>query len=473
MKKEKRGLMTILVLLTITGGLLAHRGVSETKTINPPQHGEGKNGGISVSTALTQDKVLIGGDGMISLALTLSSEEIFIDPEHIAQPVDVVVVLDKSGSMRGPKIGDAKRALTRLVDMMSPRDRIAIVTYSNHAQLVSGLLPASETNKNLLRNRIAYIQEGGGTNLGGGLERGIDLLLSNHQQDRQRTVLLISDGLANQGITHPTALGAMASRASEHNLTISTIGVGYDFNEVLMTTIADHGAGNYHFLEEPQAIAGIFAKEFETARRVAASSVELHIPLDGELKLVSAGGYPFSIHKNIAVIKPGNLMNGQTRQIFLTYQVPAKKQTIYPLGTPWIEFQQNGEQKTAAAPDRLEIGCVKDEQEVIASYDEGIWSEHVVKEEYSRLKEDVATAVRAGKKDTAMKAIQDYEQRNKTLNKALKSERVSSNLAAEVGELKEKVQATFTGAPAAVAEQQKQQAKALQYESYRVRRDKK
>ena len=113
------------------------------------------------------------------------------------------------------------------------------------------------------------------------------------------------------------------------------------------------------------------------------------------------------------------------------------------------------------------------QQEVIASIDEAVWTEQVLKEDYSRLKENVAAAIRIGKKDEALQAIEEYEGRNTTINSSVDSDKVSQNLQKDVKTLRQSVQTTFAGAPAAVAEKKKQQAKALQYESYQIRRDKK
>ena len=116
---------------------------------------------------------------------------------------------------------------------------------------------------------------------------------------------------------------------------------------------------------------------------------------------------------------------------------------------------------------------MQNEQEVLASIDETVWTEQVLKEDYSRLKENVATAIRTGSKDEALQAIEDYEEQTTTINSSVDSDKVSQNLEKDVKALRQSVQATFAGAPAAVAEKKKQQAKSLQYESYQIRRDKK
>ena len=114
-----------------------------------------------------------------------------------------------------------------------------------------------------------------------------------------------------------------------------------------------------------------------------------------------------------------------------------------------------------------------DQKDVIASIDEGVWSEHVVKEDYNRLKDEVATAIRSGKKGAALQAIEEYEEKNDSINSVVGSDEVSQNLDKDVKALRKSVQTTFAGAPAAVAEKKKQQAKILQYESYQERRAKK
>ena len=471
MKTYKNGLLTIVILISITGAALAYMGVNEPP--RKPSQLPFTNGSVSVDAALAQNKVLVGSHGQISLSLTLRGEDIAGEPNEIVQPVDLVVVIDRSGSMRGQKISDAKQAVVRLLDRMSGQDRISIVTYSNGVEVVSPLTSVTDTMRRHLKERVTHLQVGGGTNLGGGLERGISMLGYASAVDRQRKVVLLSDGLANQGIRSPQALGAMAGRASEHNMSVSSVGVGYDFNEMLMTTIADHGAGNYYFLEDPQSFAQIFEKEFETARAVVASNVEVAIPLSDGIRLISAGGYPFKLQGTAAVIRPGNLLAGQSRQIFLTFQVPTAEENTYLLDAINVHYMNGGIPGTASTPAQLRVACVENEQEVIGSIDEKTWSEQVIREDYSRLKEDVATAIRSGKKEEAIQAIEDYTIRNQTLNSVVQSEAVSENLDKDVSQLKQSVNSTFSGAPAAVAAKRKQQAKVLQYEGYQVRRDKK
>ena len=477
MKTVNKGFLTILLLIGITSGALAYMSTKTTppevvvpiKSIKPTTGNEL----VTIDTKLVQDKILQGSDGEVAVALTLTGANLPVQERGEAQPVDLVVVLDRSGSMGGQKINDARNAVVRLIHTLGPQDRMAIITYSNTVELLSSLTPMSPDNRAEMSAAVHGIQSGGGTNLGGGLRHGIATLLESPGELRQRKVILISDGLANQGVTDPRALGAMAANGVEHNLGVSTVGVGYDFNELLMTTIADHGAGNYYFLENPSSFAKVFEKEFRSARNKVADALEVRIPLRDGIRLVDAGGFPITLEGDVAVIHPGDLLAGQTRKLFLSYKIPTNHQKDFSLGKIQVRYQHGGEQFKVADNQLLTVTCIEDQQKVIASIDKDTWAEQVVKDGYNKVKNDVATAIRNGRKEEAMKTIAEYEEKNQILNSSVGSALVAKNLEGDVQDLRQSVEYTFSGTPAVVAEKKKQQAKVLQYDSYKIRRDKK
>lgn len=428
---------------------------------------------VQMDTALSQTKVLRGDSGNISLALTLVGAEAEEMVNSTVQPVDLVVVLDRSGSMGGQKINFARNAIIQLINFMGRDDRLALITYSNSVEVLSPLVHLHGGQRQYLRSLVRQVMAGGGTNLGSGLQMGINTLMDHANANRQRRVVLISDGLANQGITSPRDLGEMAARATEWGMGVSTVGVGYDFNELLMTTIADHGAGNYYFMENPHAFARIFKKEFETTRQVVAGNAELRIQLRDGVQLIDAGGYPIKMVGNIAIIKLGDLLAGQQRKLFLSYRVATAKIGSYQLGELEMSYRNGANTYQVMSDQIYQVDCIEDEKRVISSIDKEVWSEQVVKDDFNKLKNKVADAVRKGEKKEALEAIADYETRTGSLNDKVGSAEVSKNLQEDLAPLKQSVEQTFVGAPSAVAEKRKQQAKELQYESYKVRRDKK
>jgi Ca-activated chloride channel family protein len=474
MQTYKRGLLTIIALIIISSAALAFIGHQDSRG-NKQNHAS--NGAsdklLSLQTELIQDKILTGSDGKVGLALELAAVEQFSTGKTPVQPVDLVLVLDRSGSMGGKKLKDARQAVLRLMERMASFDRLALVTYSNGVQSLAPLMPLDDSRRDDLAAVVNRIGASGGTNLGAGLQRGIEILKQNPEGERQRKLILISDGLANQGITDPQALAQMAASGLEYNFSVSTVGVGYDFNEVLMTTLADHGSGRYHFLEDPNAFAQVFEDEFQTARNVVAGALEIRIPLKDHVRLVEAGGYPVKQEGNVAVLHPGDLRSGQRRKLFLTFQVPTDSRREFELQPIQIRYQHEGQRRSLTGDRGWTVACISDPKEVMASIDEKGWSDQVLQEDFSRLKEEVADAIRKGEKKRALSRVKIYEERNRSMNASVGSAAVAQNLDEDVKDLRQNIEETFAGPPAAVAEKKKQQSKALQYESYQIRRDQK
>jgi len=473
MKTQKKSFWFVMGLIAVVSGFLAYLGSGDSIFAHRAPENPVSRGPVTVSTDLVQEKVLKGSDGRVAVSLQFMADRLPPSQEQAASHADLVVVLDRSGSMQGRKIDDARQAVLQLMDRLSDDDRLALITYSDGVETVSPLVSMGDSRRRQLGAAVRRITAGGGTNLGGGLQRGIHTLMHTVADGRQRRILLISDGRANQGVTDPDALGKMAAAALEQNFSVSTVGVGYDFNELLMTAIADHGAGSYHYLENPKAFARVFESEFQATRNIAASGIEIRVPLKKGARLVSAGGYPIAMRNGNAVIHPGDLLSGQQRKIFLTYQVPTDSEQSFELGEIEVRYSHNGAYYQTPGSPKLNLACVVDPQEVAASIDASAWSEKVIREEYSQLKEEVAAAIRKGDRVEADTKIRDYEVRNQAINDRVGSASVSENLHKDVQDMRQSVTDTFTGSPAAVAEKKKQHSKALQYDGYRNRRDKK
>jgi Ca-activated chloride channel family protein len=382
----------------------------------------------------------------------------------------MVIVLDRSGSMQGRKIEDARQAVLMLLSNLSPKDRFALVTYSDGVQHVSPLNKVTENHREQLETLIHRITASGGTNLGAGLQAAINLLASVAENKNARKVILISDGLANKGITDPDRLGAMAGVAVKKEFVVSTVGIGNNFNELLMTTIADRGAGNYYYLENPMAFAEVFQKELFFSKATMAANVSISFPLNNGISLVNAAGYPIKNQNNHAVFHPGDLRAGQTRKLFLTLQVPSDSTGSFEIGKITAHYRFNGQPMQTSLDRSLKIACVKNEKEVRASIDKASWTEKVIREDYNRLKQDVAGDIKAGKKQKALQRINRYYRKQESINKTVSSEEVTQNLDQDLKDLRQRVEETFQGAPAAVTAKQKSNSKAMQYEGYKGRR---
>ena len=471
-KNTASSFLIIACLILVTGIAMAAFSVKgDNLTTGTNSADLSGNPVLTIDGQLVQTKVLQNSQGIVDLDLTLKARSVAAAAAKCkTQHMDMVIVLDKSGSMQGAKINNARRSIIALLADLSPEDRFSLVTYANGVQQHSGLMPVTPSNRELLETWVRQTRAGGGTNLGAGLRAGINILLSSARQGNIGKVILISDGLANQGITDPEDLGQMASVAVEKEFTISTAGVGTDFNEQLMSAIADQGTGRYYYLENPDAFAAVFHEEFNNARGLAARSVKVRVPLPAGVTLVSASGYPVKTENGCALFYPGNLRSGQVRKLYLSFKLPTHAVQTFNITGIQVEYVHNDSHYTADLDNSFQIACIRDAQKVAASIDRDKWIQKVIKNDFSRLKEEVALDIKTGQKEKALERIEQYHSRQNTVNAAVGSPEVADNLDRDVEQLRDTVQDTFSGKPAAVQRKQKTNAKALQYEGYQGQR---
>ncbi len=468
--KNLKPLLLVGCLLTITFVAIVYASKGNQFNLWSPPVKPVNKGVVTFSGNLTQNKVLRGGDGLLGLSLTMAAAEVPDLNQGEVQNVDMVLVLDRSGSMRGEKIAAARLAALNLLSSLSAEDRFGMVTYSDSVQRQLNLVRVTTANRERLRSIIKGVSTGGATNLGAGLQDGIKVLLSAPKNGNLRKVILISDGLANRGITDRISLGSMASISVEKQFSVSTVGVGTEFNEHLMTHIADRGAGNYYYLENPGSFAEVFHKEFINSRAAVATGVEIRIPLADGVSVVNASGYPIEFKNNQAIIHPGDLLSGQTRKLFLTLRVETLKKRDFEIAGINAHYRHKGQSYTVDLAETFQFACVEDQQEVFDSIDRNEWEEKVLKEDFNRLREEVATDIKKGKKTEALKRIENYYGEQQSVNAVVGSGKVANSLERDLEDLREKVNDTFQGAPQAVQLKQKKNSKALQYEGYRGRR---
>ena len=385
--KQMKRLLGIGGLILVTGAAMAYaRQTGDTPGGAVPTL-TGKSGVLSVSARLTQERVLHGGDGVVGLALTLDGEDVRGPETEDPRATDMVIVLDRSGSMSGEKIAFARQAIHDLLGLLTAKDRFALVTYSDDVRTEAPLAPVTAGMREHLQGVVNRVAAGGGTNLGGGLQVGMGLLGEAHRSGNLGRVILISDGLANQGVTDPVALGTMAAGAVRGEFSVSTVGVGQDFNEQLMTALADRGTGTYHYLENPTTFAAVIEEEFRSTRTVVATAVEVQVPLEGGVTLVSAGGYPVDLRNGSACFRPGDILAGQSRSIFLSLRVPTDQEKTFELEKVRVQYRHGDEMCSVALPRAFRIACVRERGAVLASIDRDVWEKKVIQEDFHALKE--------------------------------------------------------------------------------------
>jgi len=225
--------------------------------------------------AVGRDWVRGGDQAFMQISMTTPIDPSTVEP----RPLDLVVVIDTSGSMaEDDRIGYVKTGLHQLIDELEDGDRLALVSYANGVTEWSGL--DQPLDRAALHAAADQLVADGGTNLYGGLERGFAIANGSFDLERESRVILMSDGLPTAGNTDEGAIVAMAEGYVSDGVGLTTIGVGLDFNIDLMRRLAERGAGSFYFLESPQAITEVFSEELDYALEPIALDVAIDVQAD-------------------------------------------------------------------------------------------------------------------------------------------------------------------------------------------------
>jgi Ca-activated chloride channel family protein len=224
------------------------------------------------------------------------------------------------------------------------------------------------------------------------------------------------------------------------------VGVGEDFNEFLMSSLADAGTGNYYYLNDTTELARVFSKEFEATRETVATGLVVAMRPGSNVKVVDAAGYPLERDGDSVTFRPGSLFSGQERRIWVTLEVPGDRVGSYEPGRFSLSYSDRGGETYSLALENVPtVACIADEDRFFASVDKDVWEQSVLQETYNRLQEKVARAVKEGREDQAIQAINDYREQNTYMNRELQSKAVRDSLD-EAAQLEAEVQFAFTGA---------------------------
>ncbi|MFH0903296.1 MAG: VWA domain-containing protein, partial [Pseudomonadota bacterium] len=177
-------------------------------------------------------------------------------------PLNLSVVVDRSGSMDGTKLWSVRTALNRLLDQLDERDRLSIVLFDDAVDLLVESTPVND--REAIRARIAEITARGATDMAAGLQRGFEQVSAYAgQQGVADRVMIFTDAMTNTGDTATTTFVELAAANAAKGIGLTVFGVGIDLNQDLVLAISKLRGGNYYFLEDSEKIASVFSVDFD------------------------------------------------------------------------------------------------------------------------------------------------------------------------------------------------------------------
>jgi Ca-activated chloride channel family protein len=372
-----------------------------------------KKGAVTMTVTLDNQNLLMPGKGKVHMAVDLKATD---RSPNKRLPMNVALVIDRSGSMRGEKIEKTREAARHFIKQLSDKDRIAIVSYSDDVRVdLPSQLATKEIKKQAL-DAISRIHAGGSTLLSGGLFRGQSEVQKNLATGQVNRVILMSDGLANRGIVDTKALSQHTQKAAQRGVSATTMGVGTDYNEDLMTAVADHGSGNYYFIKESKAIANVFGQELKKMFSTVAQNATVELVLDDGVDLKQVFGYTFHRKGEKVIIPLAELFAGQKRSILIELQAPALREGKLALGQVSFRFNDvlaGGKEQLAEA--KLDINVTKDKKLVEATRNRSV-EERIGEVQVATVMNTAANLVKEGRFGEAKKLIR--KQRAMTINQS-------------------------------------------------------
>jgi Ca-activated chloride channel family protein len=306
-------------------------------------------GSVTLEVSPATPVVLADAPQTVYLKVSLRADPAPADTSR--PPVNIALVLDRSASMAGPKLKTAIGAAGRAIDRLRPEDTVAVVAYGTTVQVLIPATRAAEQAR--IAQALATVEPEGETALFAGISKAAAEIRKFFLPGGINRIVLLSDGRANVGPGGVETLQQLAQSLQREGITISTIGLGLDFQEDSMLALARSGLGNHFFAESPEVLPAVFAQEFGEALEAVATGASLRIRAKEGVQLVRILGRDNQPRDNAIRIELGDLYPEADRYVIAELRVPVGK---------------SGDWRAIAEVDAAYTDVVNGERQIIESY---------------------------------------------------------------------------------------------------------
>lgn len=338
--------------------------------------------------------------------LRLSLEAIAAKARDKRAPINVAIVIDRSGSMSGDRLANAKKGAHAALDRLGPDDVVSLVSYNHDVQVLSPAAPLG-TSRAKLERAIDELGADGTTALYAGVKEGGDQVDGFRSDMKVNRVILLSDGLANVGPSSPRDLADLGRKLAGKGITVSTIGLGLEYNEDLMQRLAAASDGNHVFVERPSDLAEIFDRELGDALSIAAKDITITIECKAGFKPNRVLGRDAEINGQRITLKLNALQAGNERYVVVEVETPkggdVGDRDIASVEVTYLDLASGARERRNAT---VKAKLTDDQKEAEASLDKPVMSQ--VTEQIATENSEKAVELRdKGDIMAAKKALED------------------------------------------------------------------
>jgi Ca-activated chloride channel family protein len=263
-------------------------------------------------------------------------------------PINLALVIDHSGSMQGAKMEKARQAACIAIDQLQPGDFFSLVQFDYKVDVLVPAQPVED--KDQLKEIADGIRARGSTALYAGVEEGARQLCKYFDAKNVNRVILVSDGIANVGPSSPEQLADMAREIRSHGASVTTVGLGEDYNEDVMASIAEASGANYYYVKDAEKLPEVFDKELGEVKNVVAQDLTITIETADGVEPVEIIGMP-DVHfdGNKATVHLGSFYASQQRDLLVRCRIKSPQGDSANLGRVHIVYNAPGSGKSCEA----------------------------------------------------------------------------------------------------------------------------
>lgn len=301
------------------------------------------DGPVKIEAALANPVMLAGAKGPNYLRVAVTGEKPADSAPRV--PLNVSIVIDRSGSMQGEKIEAAKRAAKSAIERLRPNDTVSVIAYETSVNIVQPAIriddnfdKAAMTRQQIL-SAIDTITAAGNTALFAGVSMAAGEIRKESRSGRVSRIVLLSDGLANVGPSSPGELAELGTSLGREGICVTTLGLGLDYNEDLMSKLASASDGNHMFIDSVEALDRAYAMEFGDAMTVVARNVAVEILCEEGVRPVRVLGRDAIIDNRKVNVQLGEISTGRTKYCLVELDMSSPQPSSRVAAATWVSYQ--------------------------------------------------------------------------------------------------------------------------------------